>query len=264
MANFGARDVQALRQSTGVGMLDAKKALEANDGDMAASTKWLREKGLASAAKRTDRDASQGAVAVVLTENAIAAVELRSETDFVAKSQEFIAKVNEMAAAVAKDGEGAMASFTEDVEKMLITLKENISVGKVVRFEIGAGQSADAYLHSQDGRGVNAVLVVLNGGSTELAHDVAVHAAFTKPQYVSREEVPETEVAAERETIENISRNEGKLEASLPKIIEGRLNGWYKERVLLEQSYVRDEKQSVSQMLGDVTIANFSQIIIGA
>ena len=201
---------------------------------------------------------------MVLTENAIAAVELRSETDFVAKSQEFIAKVNEMAAAVAKDGEGAMASFTEDVEKMLITLKENISVGKVVRFEIGAGQSADAYLHSQDGRGVNAVLVVLNGGSTELAHDVAVHAAFTKPQYVSREEVPETEVAAERETIENISRNEGKPEASLPKIIEGRLNGWYKERVLLEQSYVRDEKQSVSQMLGDVTIANFSQIIIGA
>jgi len=264
MAAFSAKDVQGLRQSTGVGMLDAKKALEANDGDVAAATKWLREKGLASAAKRTDRDASQGAVAVVRSGNAIAAVELRSETDFVAKSVDFIAKVNEMAAAVAADGEDAMSKFTGDVEQMLITLKENISVGKVVRFEVADGQVADAYLHSQDGRDVNAVLVVLNSGTEELAHDLAVHAAFTKPQYLSRDEVPAAEVAAERETIETISRNEGKPEASLEKVVEGRLNGWFKERCLLEQSYVRDEKQSVAQLLGSATVANFAQIIIGA
>jgi len=264
MANFTAKDVQSLRQSTGVGMLDAKKALEACDGDTEAATRWLREKGLASAAKRTDRDASQGAVAVVREGNAIAAVELRSETDFVAKSVEFVTMVNDMAAAVAKDGEAAIEAFTPAVEQMLISLKENISVGKVVRFEVGADQSADAYLHSQDGRGVNAVLVVLNGGSADLAHEIAVHAAFTKPQYLSRDEVPQADVDAERETVESISRNEGKPEASLPKIIEGRLNGWFKERCLLEQSYVRDEKQTITQLLGGASIANFAQIIIGA
>lgn len=264
MANFTAKDVQTLRQSTGVGMLDAKKALEACEGDTDAATRWLREKGLASAAKRTDRDASQGAVAVVRDGAIVAAVELRSETDFVAKSSEFVQMVNDMAAAVAKDGEGAIATFTEVIEQMLITLKENISVGKVVRFELAAGQHADAYLHLQDGRGVNAVLVVLEGGSEELAHEVAVHAAFTKPQYLSRDEVPEADVAAERETVESISRNEGKPEASLPKIIEGRLNGWFKERCLLEQSYVRDEKQTITQLLGGATVANFAQIIIGA
>lgn len=264
MPAFSAKDVQALRQSTGVGMLDAKKALEANEGDVTAATKWLREKGLASAAKRTDRDASQGVVAVVRSGNAIAAVELRSETDFVAKSVDFIAKVNDMAAAVVADGEDAMAKFTGDVEQMLITLKENISVGKVVRFEVAEGQAADAYLHSQDGRGVNAVLVVLSGGTEELAHDLAVHAAFTKPQYLSRDEVPAADVADERETIESISRNEGKPEASLEKVVEGRLNGWFKERCLLEQSYVRDEKQSIAQLLGSATVVNFAQIIIGA
>jgi len=264
MANFSAKDVQQLRQSTGVGMLDAKKALEASDGDMDAATKWLREKGLASAAKRTDREASQGAVAVVREGNAIAMVEVRSETDFVAKSAEFVNFVNEVAAKVAAEGADAVGQFTEELEKMLLALRENIAFGRVERFEVGEGQHADAYLHLQDGRGVNGVVVVLDGGSEELAHEVAVHAAFSKPQFVTREAVPTAEVDAERETIETISRNEGKPEASLPKIVEGRLNGWFKERVLLEQSYVRDEKQTVAQLLGSASIAQFAQVVIGA
>ena len=263
MANFTAKDVQSLRQSTGVGMLDAKKALEACDGDTDAATRWLREKGLASAAKRTDRDASQGAVAVVRDGNAIAAVELRSETDFVAKSVEFVTMVNDMAAAVAKDGEVAIEAFTPAVEQMLISLKENISVGQVVYLKATEGQVLDTYVHLQADRGVNAVIVQLEGGTEETAHDIAVHVAFARPEFARREEVPADQVAAERATIENISRNEGKPEAAMEKIIEGRLNGWYKDRVLLEQSYVKDEKKSIADLLGSATLVSFAQVIIG-
>ena len=111
----------------------------------------------------------------------------------------------------------------------------------------------DTYLHQQDGRGVNAVAVVLEGGDDELAHNIAVHIAFTKPTYLSRDEVPEADVAAERATVAEISRNEGKPEAALDKIVDGRMNGWFKERVLLDQSYVRDEKQTIAGMLGSAS-----------
>jgi len=121
----------------------------------------------------------------------------------------------------------------------------------------------DTYLHQQAGRGVNAVAVVLEGGSAELAHDIAVHIAFAKPAYLTRDEVPEAEVAAERETLETISRNEGKPEAALEKIVEGRLTGWFKERVLLDQAYVRDEKQSIAKMLGSARIVSFAQVVVG-
>lgn len=259
-----AKDVQALRQSTGVGMMDAKKALEASNGDMAAATQWLRVQGLASAAKRADREAGEGAVAVVRNGNVAAIVELRCETDFVAKSEEFVSLVDEIAARVCADGEGAIAHFQEHIEKMLTTLKENISIGRVYRLEAGEGEVVDTYSHQQAGRGVNAVAVVVKGGTEELAHEIAVHIAFAKPLYLKREDVPEEEVAAERKTVEEISRNEGKPEAALPKIIEGRLNGWFKDRVLLEQSYVKDEKQSIEQFLNGATITAYAQVVIGS
>lgn len=259
-----AKDVQTLRQSTGVGMMDAKKALEANDGDMAAATQWLRVQGLASAAKRADREAGEGAVAVVRNGNAAAIVEMRCETDFVAKSEEFVSLVDEIADRVCAEGEGATAQFQEHIEKMLTTLKENISIGRVYRLEAGEGEVVDTYSHQQAGRGVNAVAVVVKGGTEELAHEIAVHIAFAKPLYLKREDVPEEEVAAERKTVEEISRNEGKPEAAQPKIIEGRLNGWFKDRVLLEQSYVKDEKQSIEQFLNGATITAYAQVVIGS
>ena len=259
-----AKDVQTLRQSTGVGMMDAKKALEANNGDMEAATQWLRVQGLASAAKRADREAGEGAVAVVRNGNVAAIVEMRCETDFVAKSEEFVSLVDEIAAKVCVDGEGATAQFQEHIEKMLTTLKENISIGRVYRLEAGDGEVVDTYIHYQSGRGVNAVAVVMKGGTEELAHEIAVHIAFAKPLYLSRTDVPADEVAAERKTVEEISRNEGKPEAALPKIIEGRLNGWFKERVLLEQNYVKDEKQSVEQFIGGATITAYAQVVIGS
>jgi len=264
MASFTAKDVQSLRQSTGVGMLDAKKALEENDGDIEKASVWLREKGIASAAKRSDREASQGAVSVVKDGQVAAIVSLKCETDFVAKAAEFVSLVDEMAAKVVADGEGAIDGFTDEIDQLRTTLKENISVGEVVRMEAKDGEVIDTYLHQQAGRGVNAIIVVLKGGNEELAHNIAVHVAFAKPSYARREDVPADEVAQERATIENISRNEGKPEASLEKIVEGRLNGWYKERVLLDQPFAKDDKKSVAQILGSAELVGFAQVVVGA
>ena len=261
---FTAKDVQTLRHATGVGILDSKKALEANDGDMQAATQWLRVQGLASAAKRADRDASQGAVSVVRDGDVAAIVELRCETDFVAKSAEFVSLVDEMAARVAKDGESAIEQFTSNIETMLTTLKENISVGKVHRLVASSGDVIETYLHEQSGRGVNAVAVVLSGSTSDVAHEVAVHIAFAKPLFLTRDDVPAADVAAERQTVEEISRNEGKPEAALPKIIEGRLNGWFKERVLNEQPFVKDEKQTIAQYVASGHVVSFAQVVVGS
>ena len=258
-----AKDVQTLRQATGVGILDAKKALEANDGNMEEATKWLRVQGLASAAKRAEREASEGAVAVVRNGNVAAMVEMRCETDFVAKSDEFVSLVDEIAARVCADGTDAVSEFTDQIEKMLTTLKENISIGRVYRLEAGEDEVVDTYIHHQAGRGVNGVIIVVKGASEEVAHEIAVHAAFTKPQYLNRADVPQSEIDKERATVEEISRNEGKPEAALPKIIDGRMNGWFKDRVLTEQSYVKDEKQTIAQFLGSASITAFAQVVIG-
>jgi elongation factor Ts len=263
MAAFSAKDVQKLRQLSGVGMLDAKRALEENEGDMDESMKWLREQGLASQAKRADREASEGAVAIGRADGVISIVQLRSETDFVAKSEEFVAFVNSLAELVAAKDESAVDERADDLDKMKITLKENISIGRVVRIEAPADGAVDSYLHLQAGRGVNAVVVAVAGGTAELAHDIAAHIAFARPSYISRDDVPEAEVAAERETVENIARNEGKPDAALPKIVEGRLGGWYKERVLLDQAFIKDEKQTIATLLGPATVTEFAQVIVG-
>lgn len=263
MADFSAKDVQRLRQQSGAGMMDAKKALVENGGDFDAASAWLREKGLAKASSRSDRDNSEGVVAARVDGSVAAAVELKCETDFVAKSDQFIALADEILDAVIAGGADAAAQKSEAIDDLRVSLKENIELGRVVHFEAGEGDSLEAYVHVQNGRGVNAVLVHLSGGDADTARDVAMHAAFSKPSYVSRDEVPEAEVAAERETLTNITRNEGKPEAALEKIVEGRLTGWYKERVLLDQGWVKDEKTSIAKMLGDAKIAGFAQIVIG-
>jgi elongation factor Ts len=264
MAKFTAKDVQALRQSTGAGMLDAKRALEENDGNMDEANKWLRLQGLAGAAKREEREASQGAVTAVRSGDAAAVVELRCETDFVAKADEFVALTDELGALVAAKGEAAASELNDEIDRLRVTLKENISIGRVQRLVAEDGQVVDTYLHQQAGRGVNAVAVVIDGGDEELAHNIAVHIAFTKPAYLSRDDVPEADIAAERATVAEISRNEGKPEAALEKIVDGRMNGWFKDRVLLDQSYVKDEKQTIAGMLGSARIVAFAQVVIGA
>ncbi len=263
MAEFTAQDVQALRKTTGAGMMDCKRALTECDGDFEAAKKWLRENGLSKAGTRTDRPNTQGAVAVSTTGNVAAIAELKSETDFVAKSDQFTSLVQEIATLVAAKGEEAAAEKADAIDDLKVFLKENIALGEVVRLEAAEGHVVDTYVHRQDGRGVNAVAVELDGGSPELAHEIAVHVAFSRPSYLRREDIPEAEVAKERETLENITRAEGKPEAAMDKIVSGRLAGWLKERVLLEQPYVKDDKQTISQLLGGAAIVRYAQVAIG-
>lgn len=261
-----AADVQALRRATGAGMMDAKKALEEVNGDQEAAAKLLRERGLAGAAKREDRENSQGAVSLSISADhrTGAIVEMKCETDFVAKSKEFVELANRICESVSNASETAVDLFAEEVEALKVTLKENIAVGRVHRFATETPHVIDGYLHIQSDRGVQAVLVELDGGSIELAHDIAVHVGFARPRYLSREDVPSDIVEAERVTLEAISRNEGKPEAALPKIIEGRMNGFFKQICLVDQDYAKDDKQSVAQVLGKNRIVRFAQVVVGA
>jgi elongation factor Ts len=265
MPDFTAKDVQALRQATGAGMMDAKKALTENDGDSEAAAQWLREKGLAKVAKLADRENSQGTVSAVVDGTVGAIVELKCETDFSAKSADFVELVQELADLVAAKGTDALAERTEALETLKIAKKENIELGQVIRFEAAPGNTLDSYLHIQDGRGVNAVLVELEGGDRELAHDIGVHIAFAKPPYLTRDEVPADAAEKERQALLDITKAEGKPEKAWPKIVEGRLNAWYKEQVLLEQGFVRDDKKSIQQLLGDAgaKLVRFAQVYIG-
>ncbi len=259
-----AADVARLRKATGAGMMDVKKALEDADGDMEKAAQILREKGKAGAAKREDRENSQGAVALVVIDDHLGAIaELKCETDFVAKSSEFIAILERITIAVAEKGEEAKDTFEADLDLLRATLKEKIEVGKVARFVAPEGSVVDGYLHTQSDRGVNAVLVEVSGGSRELAHDIAMHIGFSRPRFVSRDEVPKDEVEAERQTLETISRNEGKPDAQIEKIVDGRMRGFYEGICLMDQRFIRDEKITLEQLLGQAKVTRFSQILIG-
>ena len=264
MADFTAKDVKALRDATGAGMMDAKKALQENDGEMEAAAQWLREKGMAKVAKLEDRENSQGSVAAVVDGQVGAIVELKSETDFSAKADDFTSLVQDMADLVVAKGLDAIVELNDELDSLRIAKKENIELGAVVRFDAAEGNVLDSYLHIQDGRGVNAVLVELAGGTRELAHDIAVHIAFTKPAFLTRDEVPADAVEKERQALLDITKAEGKPEQAWPKIVDGRLNAWYQDQVLLEQKFVRDDKQTITQYLGDATLVRFAQVFIGA
>ena len=160
-------------------------------------------------------------------------------------------------------GEAAVAERASILDDLKIVLKENIELGTVARIEAAPGNVIGSYLHIQGGRGVNAVLVEMTGASEELAHDVAVHIGFARPKYLSRDTVPADVLDRERATLEALSRNEGKPEAALPKIVEGRINGFFKDVALLEQPYAKDDKQSVKQIIGSATIVNYAQVEIG-
>ena len=261
--SFTAQDVKALRDSSGAGMMDCKKALQENDGDIEAAKTWLREKGLAASAKREDRDASQGVVSMVIDGNVGSIVELKCETDFTAGSDQFKGEADALAQLVAAKGVSAVSERTPELEELKVTLKENISLGRVERIDAAEGNILDSYQHNQGGRGVNAVLVEVAGGTPELAHDIAVHIAFARPTYLSRDDIPEDVIAAERATLETITLNEGKPEAAVPKIVEGRIQGFFKDVALLDQPYAKDDKQSVKQILGGATIAAYAQVEIG-
>ncbi len=259
MADFGAKEVQELRKATGAGMMDAKRALTDADGDMEAATQLLREKGLAKAAGRTDRDNTEGFVAVVQDDQGAALVHLKSETDFAAKSDDFRKLTQQLAELVLAEGPDAVATKAAELEELKLTVKENIEVGAAVRYEARDGEIIDAYLHG-DGRA--GVLIQASGLDADALHEIALHIAFAKPTYLSRDEVPAEDVAREEAALLEITKAEGKPEQAWPKIVEGRLNAWYGERVLLEQG-VFGEKETVKARVGDGAISRFELAMIG-
>ena len=257
-----ARDVKALRDATGAGMMDAKKALTAADGDMEAARQMLREQGLAKADARSGRDNDQGAIAVAGDDTTVAVVQLKCETDFSAKNEGFTSLVHTLAGAVLAGGPGAVDQHAAQIEDLKLVLKENIEVGEVHHLQAADGNVFDSYVHHQDGRGVNAVVVEGRGVDAGALHQVALHIAFAKPQFLSADEIPADEIHRERAALLEITKAEGKPEPAWDKIVDGRMRGWYAERVLLEQG-LHGEKTLVKDSIGDGSIVRFVQVLIG-
>lgn len=260
MAAITAKDVQELRQATGAGMMDAKKALTEAEGDFDGAVQVLREKGLAKAASRSDRDNSEGLIVVAQNDSAAALVHLKSETDFAAKSEQFIGLANDLAELVLNKGPEAISEKDAEIEDLKLTVKENIDFGPVVKYDMPSGAAIDAYIH---GGGKAGVLIEAEGVDASLLHEIAMHIAFAKPTYLSRDEVPEAEVEKERAALLEITKGEGKPEAAWPKIVEGRLNSWLGERVLLEQGLF-GEKETVANKIGSGKINRFVLASVGA
>ena len=271
MANITAADVKRLRDLTSAGMMDSKKALEEADGDFDKAVEILRVKGQDKMKKRgEERTASAGLVATA----GGALVELNSETDFVAKNDEFVAVAQQIAEvaneAKAADAEALKAAKLGDktvgevVEELAVKIGEKIELGRVAYFE---GPTV-TYMHRRaaDLPPAVGVLVEYDGGNEDAARAAAMQVAAMRPTYVSRDEVPSDIVEKERAIAEATAREEGKPEQALPKIIEGRLNGFFKEVALLDQPSVQESKKSVKAVLDEagVSIKRFARFEVGA
>ncbi|WP_461010709.1 translation elongation factor Ts [Streptomyces capparidis] len=276
MANITAADVKKLRELTGAGMMDCKKALSEAEGDIEKAVEILRVKGQKGVAKREGRSASNGAVVALLEDSASGVLlELNCETDFVAKGERFIEVANAIAGHVQSTRpEDLGALLTSEIEagksvqafvdEANATLGEKIVLRRFVRFDDGFVAS---YLHrtSPDLPPQVGVLVELGQENAEVAKDVAQHIAAFAPKYLSREDVPADTVESERRVAEATAREEGKPEAALPKIVEGRVNGFFKENVLLEQPFAKDNKKTVQKVLDEagVTLKRFARFRVG-
>lgn len=243
--------VKELREKTGAGMLDCKKALEANNGDMDASIDWLREKGISKAAKKADRIAAEGLAAIKIDGNTAAIVEVNSETDFVAKNPEFQELVDAILDVVVKNDvktvEEALAcdGLNDLVVAKTSKIGEKLSFRRFEKVTKTDDQAFGSYIHMG---GKIAVLTVLNGASEEVARDVAMHAAAMRPTYVKKEDVPADELERERTVLKEQAMNEGKPAEIAEKMVAGRIQKYYKEICLEEQPFVKD---------GDVTVGKF-------
>ncbi len=244
--------VKELREKTGAGMLDCKKALEANNGDLNASIDWLREKGISKAAKKADRIAAEGLAAILVEGNEAAVVEINSETDFVAKNEEFKNLVDMTLKTVIKSNvttveEALELNMNEGTLNDLIVAKtakigEKLSFRRFEHITKNDGEYFGAYIHMG---GKIAVLTVLKGANEEVAKDVAMHAAAMRPSYVKTSEVPSEELDREREVLKEQAINEGKPAEIAEKMVAGRIQKFYKEICLEEQPFIKDGDISV-------------------
>ncbi|WP_426520786.1 translation elongation factor Ts [Diaminobutyricibacter sp. McL0618] len=275
MANISIADIKALREQLGTGMVDTKKALEEADGDLEKATEILRLKGAKGNAKRADRSTSEGLVAAKENDGTATLIELACETDFVAKGEKFIALADKVLDAVAASGattveEGLAAPAGDKTVADLISDEAAILGEKIElrRVAVVTGEHFAIYLHktSKDLPPQVGVVVGYSGDDAETARSIAQHISFANPEYLAREDVPAAAVENERRIVEEISRNEGKPEAALPKIIEGRLGAYFKQVALLEQDYAKDNKLTISAVLKDagLTVSGFARFKVGA
>ncbi len=263
MANFTAADVKRLRELTGAGMLDCKNALADSDGDFDKAVETLRIKGAKDVGKRAERATAEGLVAA--KDGAL--IELNSETDFVAKNAEFQALADTIVAAAAESkatdvdalkaapisADRATTTVEQAIAELSAKIGEKLELRRVAYFD----GTVESYLHKRaaDLPPAVGVLVEYTGSGSEAAHAVALQIAALKARYLSREDVPDDVVANERRIAEETSRNEGKPEQALPKIVEGRLGGFFKDVVLLEQPSVSDSKKTVKALLDEAGVA---------
>ena len=275
MANYTAADIKELRERTGAGMLDVKKALDEADGDKAKATEALRIKGLKGVTKREGRTTSNGLVVAKAGEGVGTLVEVLCETDFVAKNPKFGELADQVLAVAvesgAADAESLLAAETDGktVKELLdeanATIGEKIEIKRVARVE---APTVSAYLHktSPDLPAQIGVLLGTEGGDDQVGRDVAMHIAAFSPNVLSREDLSEETVANERRIAEETAKEEGKPEAALPKIVEGRVNGFFKENVLLDQPFAKDTKKSVGKVLEEAgaTATQFARFRVGS
>ncbi|MFD2674752.1 translation elongation factor Ts [Gulosibacter bifidus] len=276
MANFTIADIKALREQLGTGMTDTKKALEEADGDMEKAVEILRLKGAKGNAKRADRSAAEGLIVAKVGDNGTATIlELNCETDFVAKGEKFIKLADDVleaaAAAGATNPEEALAApmngstVAEEIAALAAVIGEKFELRNVRQVK---GENFDVYMHytSKDLPPQVGVVVGFTGTDADTAHGIAQHIAFANPSFLNREDVPQETIDSERKVVEEITRAEGKPEAALPKIVEGRLGAFFKQIVLNEQEYARDPKHTVKQIAeqAGLQVVDFARLKVGA
>ena len=276
MANFTAADVKRLREQTGAGMMDCKNALDEADGDIEAAIELLRLKGAKDVNKRATRTAANGLVVAELDgTRAGVLIELNCETDFVAKTDLFQQTAQQIADAAigAKVADRLTLLTTEarpgvTVEQLIdevgASLKEKLELGRFARFE---GGYVASYLHRSDAAlpPTLGVLIQLDKDNAEVAKDLAQQVAAMRPLYTTRDEVPADVVEKERRIAEQITRDEGKPEQAIGKIVDGRLNAYFKDVVLTEQPFVKDQKTAIKQVLAQngVAVTGFARFQVG-
>ena len=255
---MNAKLIKELRDISGAGMMDCKKALEENDNDIKKATEWLREKGIAKAAKKAGRIAAEGLSTVITEGNKAVILEINCETDFVAKNEKFQNFVNEVARTIlnsnAKTNEEALALPCEDgtlndaVTNMTATIGEKISFRRFTLLEKSDDQNFGAYIHMG---GKISVLTLLDGANEEVAKDVSMHAAAMRPEYVKKEQVPEEQVEHEKKILTEQAIAEGKPANIAEKMVMGRINKFYKEICLEEQEFVKNNSVSVAKYVSN-------------
>ncbi|HIT77973.1 MAG TPA: elongation factor Ts [Candidatus Limihabitans stercoravium] len=266
MANFTNKDIMKLREQTGVGMMDCKKALIATDGDFEEAIKYLREKGMASAAKKASRVAAEGLVNCLVADDKKTAVvlEVNCETDFVARSEQFVALVDKLSKHIltsdAKTVEELLAEQFEDgktgndlVAEAVASIGEKISVRRFTKFALDVDGLIASYIHM--GGKIGVLVEIKSAGDKaalqELAKNLAMQVAAAKPEFLNKEDVDPAKLENEKEILTAQSRNEGKPEAVIEKMVLGRINKYYKEVCLIEQEYVRDNSMTIKQVVAE-------------